>query len=95
MLVSYRFKCRNDLGVTEVDFPVRLGSTSVRNWVQEGKHGENSEVTQDDRYTQVERWILMAGTARSADLVSTLDQEEAPDADFCPSENMVQEGTRR
>ena len=37
----------------------------------------------------------MAGTAGSADLVSALDQEEAPDADFCPSGKMVQEGTRR
>ena len=39
-------------------------------------HGDDSEATQDDRYTQVECWILMAGTAGSADLVSPLNQEE-------------------
>ena len=49
------------------------------NRVQEGKHGNSSEATQDDRYTQVELWILMAGTAGSADLVSALDREEVQD----------------
>ena len=52
--------------------------------IEEGKYGNNPEATQDDHYTQEERGILIAGTARSADLVSALDQEEVQD-DFVPN----------